>query len=94
MKLKPSMRSNRRYLLVETKDKKEIEKVILDYLGILGLAKMNLLVVKENKGKILFSIEREEVENFRAALECSQIDAKILRVSGTIKGMRKNETFN
>ena len=94
MKLKPSMRSNRRYLLIETKDKKEIEKAVLDYLGILGMAKMSLLPVEEKKGQVIISVERGEVDNLRAAIEASGIQAKIIRVSGTIKGVKKSETFN
>jgi RNase P/RNase MRP subunit POP5 len=89
MKLKPSMKSHRRYLLVKTSDKSNIEKVILDYLGILGLAKMNLFFVKEAGNEFLISIERGEVDSFRAAVECSKADIRIIKVSGTMKGIDK-----
>lgn len=82
------MRSNRRYILVQTSDKKEIERAILDYVGILGAAKMKLLFVEEKNGYVILSVEREEVENLRASIECSSIEAKVLKVSGTIKGVR------
>ncbi len=87
MKLRPSMRSNKRYVLAQIQNKEDIKKAVVDYLGVLGLAKMNLISVKKEGDKILFALDRTEVDNLRAAIECSNFDIKILRVSGTIKGI-------
>lgn len=89
MKLKPSMRSNRRYLLIKAERKEDIKKAILDYVGVLGLAKMSLMLVNQDKDNILISIDRKEVDNFRASIECSPYNIQVLRVSGTMKGVKK-----
>ncbi len=39
LKLKASARDNRRYLLINEKDRKKIEDAVLDYVGVLGFAK-------------------------------------------------------
>lgn len=91
LKLKPSLRKKRRYLLLEAKSKEEIEKAILDYVGILGWAKAAPVFVKssgENKNFIL-AVDRKELVNVRAAFELSEKSIKVLRVSGTLKGLGK-----
>ena len=85
MKLKPSARPDRRYLLIEAKSKEEIEKAILDYIGVLGWAKAAPVFV-DLKG-IVLCINRKEVDNVRAALELSERDIKVKKVSGTLKGL-------
>lgn len=88
LKISPSARINRRYLLIEAKSKNEIEKIILEYLGIIGWAKAAPCFVLSEKNFIL-AIERKSLENIRAAFELSESDVKILRVSGTLKGLQK-----
>lgn len=89
MKLKSasSEKIKRRYLLVRG-SKEDIEKAILDYIGILGWAKASPVFV-EMKGneKIVLSVDRKQLDNVRAALEVSEKKIGILRVSGTIKGL-------
>ncbi len=53
--LKPSHREKKRYLLIKGKDanKKIIEKIILEFIGILGLAEANPQFVKSGKGFII-----------------------------------------
>lgn len=81
--LKPSQRENKRYFLLDTeKNKEEIEKIILDYIGVLGFAKASPVFV----GKIL-SVNREEVDKIRASFALAGV--KIKKVSGTIKGLGK-----
>ncbi len=88
LKLKPSARINRRYLLIKASSKKEIEQAILDYIGILGWAKASPMFINAKKtDKIILSIERKEINNVRAAFEISNSDIKVLRVSGTLKGL-------
>lgn len=87
MKVKPSSMIKRRYLLIEDSNKKEIEKIILDYLGILGYAKSIPQFIQKGENLIL-AVERSQLTNIRAAFEISDSNAKIIRVSGTIKGLK------
>ena len=84
--LKPSARMNRRYLLIKGK-KEDIEKTILDYIGILGWAKAVPEFVRDEKG-IVLAVTRESLTNIRAAFEISKTGIEIIRVSGTLKGLR------
>jgi len=85
-KLKPSLRENKRYLLLETSaSKEEIEQAILDYIGALGFAKTGLSFIKNN----ILAVNREKVNEVRAALCLFHKLIKIARVSGTIKGLEK-----
>ncbi len=49
--LKPSHRENKRYLLIKGKDagKKNIEEVILEFVGVLGYAEASPQFIKQNK---------------------------------------------
>ncbi len=90
-KLKPSARIKRRYLLLEAKDKNEVEEAILDYVGILGLAKASPLFISDKKfnDKIILAINRKSLAKIRASFELSPNKIKVLRVSGTLKGLSK-----
>ena len=93
IKIKPSEKSKRRYILLAHTTKKEVESIILDYLGILGWAKANpFFVSQKNKDSnyLILAIDRKQLENIRAAFEISKTKAKIIRVSGTIKGLKIN----
>ncbi len=81
-KLKPSMRENKRYILTD-KGKEQVEKAILDFIGILGYGKAGISFISD---KIL-AVNRKEVDKVRGALVLARI--KVLRVSGTIKGLRR-----
>ena len=85
LKLKPSARDNRRYLLIECLDKKKIESAILDYIGILGLAKSAYMLVKQGEKKITGSCTRESLNDVLASLAFARIN--VLKVSGTLKGL-------
>jgi RNase P/RNase MRP subunit POP5 len=90
--LKPSHREHKRYLLVSGKDanKKDIEEAILKYVGILGYANACPdfpRLEKPKEGKVVFSINRKELDKIRAALLVSGKDIKIERVSGMIKNL-------
>lgn len=86
LKLKPSARDNRRYFFVKEKKKEKIEKAILDYVGILGMAKSAYLFVDEWNEGIIGSCLREELNDILASLVFANI--KVLRVSGTIEGLK------
>ncbi len=88
--LKPSMRERKRYLLIEGKDlKKNIEKAIFDFVGILGMAKTNLEFIKEKKDSAIISINREMVNSVRASLCIWPKKMTVKKVSGTLKGLGK-----
>jgi len=81
-KLKPSLRENKRYLLVEA-GKEQVEKAILDFLGILGYAKAGVAFVNNN----VLAVNRKELDKIKAGLCLAGI--KVRKVSGTLKGLRK-----
>ncbi len=86
LKLKPSARDKRRYFVILSDDKKKIETSLLNYLGILGMAKAKFMFVKKlPKGKIIGSCERSELNDVRAGLTLSGFS--ISKVSGTLKGL-------
>jgi RNase P/RNase MRP subunit POP5 len=81
-KLIPSHRENKRYVLFEGK-KENVEETILKFIGVLGYAKAGISFIDNN----ILAVNREEVDKVRAALLLGKI--KVLRVSGTIKGLGK-----
>ena len=78
----------KRYLLFNINSKQEIEKTILDYIGILGYAKASPSFIK-NKDKTILAINRSSINEVRAAIELSNSKIKILKISGTLKGLEK-----
>jgi RNase P/RNase MRP subunit POP5 len=88
LKIKPSAKIHRRYLLIEARSKKEIEQTILEYIGILGWAKAAPKFVKTSSKNHVLAIERKELTNVRAAFEASDKKIKTLKVSGTLKGLK------
>ena len=83
LKLKPSARDNRRYLLVNEKSNELIEKAILDYIGVLGFAKAGYVFVDKVDGKSICSVKRESLNDVRAALGLAGL--RVENVSGTLK---------
>jgi len=87
LKLRPSAKDNRRYLLINERDNKKIEKAILEYIGSLGFAKSAYMNVRQNNGKIIGAVRREELEKVKASLTLAGI--KVEKVSGTLKGLER-----
>jgi RNase P/RNase MRP subunit POP5 len=88
--LKPSMRENKRYLLVKGKNLKEnIEKAILDFIGVLGMSKTGLEYIKTTKDSVIISVNRESVDRVRASLCVWPEKISVKKVSGTLKGLKK-----
>jgi len=89
LKAKPSASARKIYLLLESGSRDEVNKLIIDYIGILGWAKASPVFVEGGKkeGRMILAIERGEVANVRAALEASPLKIRILKASGTIKGL-------
>lgn len=88
-KLIPSLRENKRYLLLETKlEKEQIKKIILDFLGVLGYAKAGIYFIDE---KIL-AVNREMINEIKAAFACNK-DIKVKLVSGSLKKLKRNRLY-
>jgi len=87
--LRPSMRENKRYLLVEGKNlRKNIEVAILEFIGILGMSKVGLEFIKENQDSAIIGINREMVDSVRASLCVFSEKIEVKKVSGTLKSLR------
>lgn len=88
--LKPSARENKRYLLVKGKNlRPNIEKAILDFIGVLGMSKTELGWIKSNANSAIISVNRGMVDSVRASLCVWPEKMTVEKVSGTLKGLRK-----
>ncbi|MBA7617851.1 hypothetical protein ES703_25169 [subsurface metagenome] len=88
--LKPSQREKKRYLLIKGKNLKEnIEKAILDFIGVLGMSKVGLGWIKSNANSAIISVNREMVDSVRASLCVWPEKMTVQKVSGTLKGLNK-----
>ena len=86
--LKPTMRENKRYLLVSGKNPKEnIERAILDFTGILGFSKTGLSFIKTEKESAIICVNREAVDKTRAAIAVFSEKMEVKKVSGTLKSL-------
>jgi RNase P/RNase MRP subunit POP5 len=85
--LKPSMRENKRYLLVKGKIE-DIEKSIRDFIGDFGMSKTGLNFIETGKDYAIISVNREAVNNVRASFCVWPENISVKRVSGTIKGLK------
>ncbi len=88
LKLKPSAKLKKRYLLIDGK-KEDIEKAILNYIGILGYAKASPFFVKGKGNLVILAVNRKEIDKIRGAFAISAEKIKVLKVSGTLKGLSK-----
>ncbi len=83
--LKPSMREKKRYLLVKGKNLKEnVERAILDFIGVLGMSKANPKWIKSN----ILSINRGSLNHVRASFAVFPEKINVEKVSGTLKGLK------
>ena len=88
--LKPSMRENKRYLFVKGKSlRTNIEKAILEFIGVLGMSRVGLSWIKSGKDYVIISVNREMVDSVRASLCVWPEKIEVEKVSGTLKGLRK-----
>ena len=88
--LKPSMRENKRYLLVKGNNLKEnIEKAIFDFIGTLGVSKAGLEFIKTDRDSAIIAINRESLNHVRASLCVCPEKMEVVRVSGTLRGLRE-----
>ncbi|MAG78809.1 hypothetical protein CMI40_00335 [Candidatus Pacearchaeota archaeon] len=94
--LKPSAKERKRYLLVKGKNlKKNIEKSILEFIGVLGMSKVGLGFIKteylegHKKDSTIISINREMVDSVRASFCVFSEKISVEKISGTLKGLKK-----
>lgn len=86
----PSHKENKRYLLVKGDNlKKNIEKAILEFVGVLGLSRCGLSFIKSYKDSSVICVNREAVDSVRASLVVFPEKMEVVKVSGTIKGLGK-----
>ena len=83
------MRENKRYLLLEGKElKKNLEQAILDFIGTKGYAETGLQVIEIQNASGIIAINREKLEDVKAAFALSLERIIVKKVSGTLKGLR------
>lgn len=90
LRLNTSAKIHRRYLLIAASSKEMIEKILLDYLGVLGYSKVAPLFLTDKKGKnLILAVNRTELNNVRAAFELCKEKIVIIKVSGTLAGLSR-----
>jgi len=84
--LKPSHREKKRYLLIKGKDanKKNIELVILEFIGVLGYAEASPQFIKAGKGEVVLAINRGSLDKIRTSFLTSNKDLQVVKVSGSV----------
>lgn len=89
--LKPSHKENKRYLLLEGKNlKKKIIFLLKNFSGDFGLSQASPRFIEKN----ILSINRESLDLVRASIALSKEKIKIIKVSGTLKGLKNSpKTF-
>ncbi|MEA3414002.1 MAG: hypothetical protein U9Q99_00545 [Nanoarchaeota archaeon] len=85
----PSHRENKRYLLISGKNlKKEVIETIKEFIGILGITEASPIWIKIKTDKGILSINRKSLNKVRASFAVSKKDFKVLKVSGSLKGLK------
>ena len=86
--LKPSMREKKRYLLVRGKTG-DIERAILEGVGVIGMSKTGLGWTKSGKESAVISVNRKAVDSVKACFALWPEKIWVERISGTLKGLEK-----
>ena len=88
--LKPSMRENKRYLLLKGNDlKKNVKKSILEGIGVLGLSKAGFSWVKQGNDSSIIAVNRESLNEVRACFAIFPEKITVVLVSGSLKKLKK-----
>jgi RNase P/RNase MRP subunit POP5 len=90
--LKPSHRERKRYLLIKGKDadKEKIDEVILEFMGVLGYAEASPVIINQEKNQVVLAVNTKSLNKIRASFMMNNKDLKIVKVSGTLKGLGNN----
>ena len=86
--LKPSSREKKRYILVKGKTT-DIEKCILEGIGILGMSKTALKFIEKKGERAIISVNRGAIDSVRACFAIWPEKIEVERVSGTLKALGK-----
>jgi len=85
--LKPSMREKKRYLSI-TGRVEDIEKAILEFIGVLGMSKTGLVWINSGKNSAIIGVNREKLNEVRASFAVWPREIKVVKVSGTLKSLK------
>jgi RNase P/RNase MRP subunit POP5 len=86
----PSMKENKRYLLVKGENlKNEIPKAILEFIGKLGMSQCGLSFIEAEKDSAIICINREMLDQVRASFVVYFKKIEVSKVSGTLKSLGK-----
>lgn len=87
--LNPAMREKKRYLFLRGNNLREnVEKSILEFIGILGMAKTGLGWIKSGGESAIISVNRKMLEQVKASFALWPEPIEVKRVSGTLKGLK------
>jgi RNase P/RNase MRP subunit POP5 len=82
----PSHREKKRYLLLKGKNlKKNVYASIKEFVGILGLSETSPRWIKQD----VLMINRDSLDKVRASFAVWPEEIKVLKVSGSLKGLQK-----
>lgn len=82
------MRENKRYLLIRGQNlTNNVEKAVLDFIGIFGMSKTGLKFIKSNQNSAIIAVNREMLDSVRACLCVFPEKISVERVSGTLRGI-------
>ena len=88
--LKPSMRENKRYILIRGNNlRKNAKKAILEGIGVLGLSKAGFSWIKAGGDSAIAAVNREALNEVRASFAIFPEKISVERVSGSLKKLRK-----
>jgi len=65
-----------------------VEKSILDYVGVLGMAKSGLEWIKKGKNEAIIAVNRQALNNVRASFALFKGHIHAVKVSGTLKKIK------
>lgn len=87
--LNPAMREKKRYLFLKGNNLKEnVEKSILEFIGVFGMAKTCLGWIKSDRDFAIISVNRQMVEQVKASFAVWREPIEVRRISGTLKGLK------
>lgn len=81
------MREKKRYLAVKG-EIGDVEKAVLDGIGVIGMSKTGLGWVKKEKGHAIIYVNRGAVNSVRASFALWPKKLEVEKVSGTLRKLR------
>ncbi len=73
----------------EDSNKKAIDDAILEYIGILGYSKAGPEIIKNTKNALILAVNRESLDNIRAAFLMSGKKIEVIKISGSVKKLKQ-----